>query len=99
MSPPAHFSRRTFLRTVVCTTATTTVFPSFVPASALGREGAIPASERITMGFIGIGGQGGGHLLGVPGRMWPEAMRGGVMCRCWRFAMFGGNAGNAPRSR
>ena len=38
--------------------------PSIVPASALGRDGAVAPSERITMGFIGIGGQGGGHLLG-----------------------------------
>lgn len=38
--------------------------PSIIPASALGRGGAMAPSERITMGFIGIGGQGGGHLLG-----------------------------------
>jgi predicted dehydrogenase len=39
-------------------------FPWFLPASVLGRGGLIPPSERITMGFIGVGGQGGGHLLG-----------------------------------
>jgi len=38
--------------------------PALIPASALGRSGAIPPSERITMGFIGVGTQGGGHLLG-----------------------------------
>ena len=38
--------------------------PSLVPAAVLGRSGALPPSERITMGFIGVGGQGGGHLLG-----------------------------------
>jgi len=38
--------------------------PTLVPASAFGRNGAIPPSERITMGFIGVGHQGGGHLLG-----------------------------------
>jgi len=37
--------------------------PSLVPASALG-HGARSPNERITMGFIGVGGQGGGHLLG-----------------------------------
>lgn len=46
--------------------------PAFVPASALGRGGWRAASERIQMGFIGLGGQGTGHLLGgawtyVPG--------------------------------
>ena len=40
------------------------VAPSIVPASALGRDGFLPPSERITMGFIGVGNQGRGHLLG-----------------------------------
>jgi hypothetical protein len=35
-----------------------------VPAAALGRDGAVAPSERIGMGFIGLGGQGTGHLLG-----------------------------------
>ena len=48
------------------------VAPTIIPASALGRGGVKSPSERITMGFIGVGGQGGGHLLGgawtyVPG--------------------------------
>jgi hypothetical protein len=38
--------------------------PAIVPASALGRGGAVAPSERITMGFIGVGTQGSGHLLG-----------------------------------
>ena len=38
--------------------------PAIIPASALGRGGAMSPNERITMGFIGVGGQGGGHLLG-----------------------------------
>jgi hypothetical protein len=38
--------------------------PCLIPASALGRSGAMAPSERITMGFIGVGTQGGGHLLG-----------------------------------
>ncbi|HZO90243.1 MAG TPA: Gfo/Idh/MocA family oxidoreductase [Chthonomonadaceae bacterium] len=37
-------------------------FPSIVPARALGRQEKVPASERITLGFIGVGGMGGGHL-------------------------------------
>lgn len=32
--------------------------PCFVPASALGRNGAVPPSERIVMGGIGLGGRG-----------------------------------------
>ena len=36
----------------------------FVPSSALGKDGAVAPSERVTMGFIGVGTQGRGHLLG-----------------------------------
>ena len=36
----------------------------FVPAAALGRDGAVAPSDRVTMGFIGVGSQGRGHLLG-----------------------------------
>ena len=39
-------------------------FPFLIPSSALGLDGAVAPSNRITMGFIGVGGQGGGHLLG-----------------------------------
>jgi len=38
--------------------------PLFLPASVLGRGGFVAPSERIAMGFIGVGGQGRGHLLG-----------------------------------
>jgi predicted dehydrogenase len=38
--------------------------PFIVRASALGAGGATPPSERIGMGFIGLGGQGSGHLFG-----------------------------------
>ena len=38
--------------------------PYVVRPSVLGLGAAVAPSERITMGFIGVGGQGGGHLLG-----------------------------------
>ncbi|MCX8108225.1 MAG: Gfo/Idh/MocA family oxidoreductase [Verrucomicrobiae bacterium] len=37
---------------------------AIVPGPALGRGGFLSPSERITMAFIGLGGQGTGHLLG-----------------------------------
>ncbi len=40
------------------------VAPNIVPASVLGRNGAVSPNNRITMGFIGVGTQGSGHLLG-----------------------------------
>ncbi len=57
-------SRRHFLRQTATTLGAAVIAPSIVPSSVFGRDGMRPPSERITMGFIGIGGQGGGHLLG-----------------------------------
>jgi predicted dehydrogenase len=64
-------TRRNFLKTAG-TAAAALAVPMFIPASALGRDGATAPSERIAMGFIGLGGQGSGHLMGgawtyVPG--------------------------------
>ena len=63
LASPRRISRRQFLRRGVAA-AGAMALPTYVPASALGRGGAVPPSERITMGFIGVGGQGGGHLFG-----------------------------------
>ncbi len=58
-------SRRQFLAGA----ATAMAAPYLVPASALGRNGATAPSERITLGFIGVGGRGRSHVhtfLGYP---------------------------------
>ena len=52
-------SRRNFLRGAA---AAATVGPYVITSAALGRSKRLAASERITMGFIGIGNMGGGHL-------------------------------------
>ncbi len=57
-------NRRQFLSRTTSTLAASIALPTVLPASALGRNGAMAPSERITMGFIGVGTQGGGHLLG-----------------------------------
>src|SRR5208282_6899634 len=57
-------SRRRFLRQAGGAVGAALAVPAIIPASALGRGGAMAPSERITMGFIGVGTQGGGHLLG-----------------------------------
>lgn len=54
-------SRRQFLCRTALTGASLSV-PLFIPASALGRDGAVPPSERIVLGGIGIGGRGSGVL-------------------------------------
>jgi predicted dehydrogenase len=57
-------NRRDFLKRGGLALAACVAAPTIIPASALGRDGAIAPSNRICMGFIGIGGQGGGHLFG-----------------------------------
>lgn len=45
--------------------ATTLAAPYFLANGALGAEGKAPASDRIRVGHIGVGGMGGGHLHGI----------------------------------
>jgi hypothetical protein len=64
-------NRRSFLQKSALAVGAVSI-PSIVPASVLGAKSGTAPSERINMGFIGIGGQGGGHLMGgawtyVPG--------------------------------
>src|SRR5262245_23556210 len=59
-----NVTRRRFLARVGTAVGSALAAPALIPASALGRAGIVAPSERITMGFIGVGGQGGGHLLG-----------------------------------
>lgn len=73
MTPAAQgVHRRAFLRQTVATLGAALVAPAIIPASAIGRGGLRAPSERVNMGFVGLGGQGSGHLLGgawtyVPG--------------------------------
>ncbi len=50
-------SRRRFLKTTAAA-GTLTALPYFIPASALGKNGATPPSERIVVGGIGIQNRG-----------------------------------------
>lgn len=61
--------RRQFLKRSALAAAGTVGFPYIVPASALGLDGTVAPSNRITMASIGVGGQGTGNLrafLGQP---------------------------------
>src|SRR5712675_2408836 len=64
LKPKRSFTRRRFLRQSAAAIGVAVAAPTIIPASVLGRNGLVPPSERVTMGFIGVGGQGGGHLLG-----------------------------------
>ena len=64
MRKTASLSRRHFMQRGTRALGAAVALPNLIPASALGRGRFRAPSERITMGFIGVGGQGGGHLLG-----------------------------------
>jgi predicted dehydrogenase len=75
--PRATLTRRHLLKAALAAAAA----PYAIASSALGGEGALPASERIGLGFIGLGGRGGGilqHFL-QPGLSVPIAV-----CDVWK---------------
>ena len=53
---PNTLSRRRFLKSVGA--ASTLAVPYVIPGHVLGRNGAVPPSERITLGGIGVGNRG-----------------------------------------
>jgi len=58
-------SRRLFLRRAVCAAGGAVAAPYLIPASALGRDGAVAPSERIVVGGIGFGPRGKTVLEGM----------------------------------
>ncbi len=67
--PPAtggSVTRRRFLTRTAA--ASLCAVPQFIPASARGANGAVAPGERITVGLIGIGAMGRGHLGVLVGR-------------------------------
>jgi predicted dehydrogenase len=63
-----EISRRQFLKRASGVTAGAIAFPYFVSSSALGRGGSVAPSNRITLGCIGMGGQGTGNMRGFLGK-------------------------------
>ena len=55
-------NRRQFLKNAVGTTATAIGMPYIVPSSVFGKAGTVEPSNRIAMGFIGLGIQGTGLM-------------------------------------
>ncbi len=64
MSTRISIDRRQFLVRSGSVAVASLGFPSIVPASALGRSGRSAPSERITVGCVGMGGQGQGDMRG-----------------------------------
>ena len=65
--PGTGLNRRGFLKRTAAAAAGAVGFPYIIPSSALGADGAVAPSERITLGFIGMGKQMWGHLRGHMG--------------------------------
>ncbi len=59
-------SRRQFLKSAASVATATVAAPMLIPGSALGLDGAVAPSERIVVGGIGIGRQGGDVLGWFP---------------------------------
>jgi predicted dehydrogenase len=59
MRERAGISRRQFLKKATGTAAGAMVLPYFVPSSVLGGASSVLPSNRVTMGCIGVGWQGG----------------------------------------
>ena len=62
MTAKDRISRRKFLSGSAGAAAGAIGFPLIVPSSVLGGGGAVAPSERITMGCIGVGWQGGSNM-------------------------------------
>lgn len=58
MSARKHISRRQILKSTTHLAAGAIALPYFVPDRALGADGSVAPSDRITMGFVGTGGRG-----------------------------------------
>ncbi len=71
-----RLTRRRFLKDVAAAGGALAI-PQIIPASVLGRDGAVAPSERIIMGAIGVGGRGSGD---VPWMMGESDVRFVAVC-------------------
>jgi len=99
MSHARNISRRNFLKRTSTVMTGLIGFPYIVPSSALGKagpSGRIAPSNRIVMGFIGVGGQG---TQGLAGGIW--APEGGFIGRAevQAVAVCDADARNKNRAR
>ncbi len=63
-----EIDRRRFLKRATFTAAGVIGFPCFVRSSALGKDGGVAPNSRITVGCIGVGGQGTNNMRAFMGR-------------------------------
>lgn len=70
MSSENQVTRRTFVKTAA-TAASVIAVPTMITRPIRGQEAA---SERVTMGFIGVGSRGNAHVNGLTGKPGVQAM-------------------------
>lgn len=56
--PGTKIPRRRFVKTALGAAGAAFAAPTFIPSTVLGRNGAVPPSERVIVGGIGIGNRG-----------------------------------------
>jgi predicted dehydrogenase len=61
-------NRRKFIKTAVSSAIGIVAIPCIIPASSLGRGGAVAPSDRIVMGAIGVGSMGTGNMRNFLGK-------------------------------
>jgi len=71
-------ARREFLKAAAAAAGGAVAVPYVITSTALGAPGVPPASERVTIGHIGVGGRGGGIGRGFAGA---ESV---AVCDCWK---------------
>jgi predicted dehydrogenase len=81
MSHMKQVSRRDFIQGMAATGTAGVTIPYFVPAQALGGQGAPGAGDKIGIGLIGCGGMGRANLKACAGR--PDVVVTGV-CDIWK---------------
>ena len=59
---PANSTRRQFIKNTGLATLALSAFPTIIPSSALGKDGAVAPSNRITLGVIGCGPMGRSNM-------------------------------------
>lgn len=55
MAKKNDLSRRQFLKNTATISVGALVFPSLIPASAIGKNGSVAPSNRVVLGCIGMG--------------------------------------------
>lgn len=64
MSDQSKLNRRQFIKGAAAAAGVAAAFPTIIPSSARGADGAVAPSNRITMGFLGVGSQGTSNMRG-----------------------------------